>query len=256
MDPVKFNKEAWNRQVEKRNPWTTPVTSEQVAEARRGNWSVVLTPEKPVPREWFPSMGGLKILALASGGGQQGPLFAAAGARVTVFDNSPKQLEQDLMVASRDGLDIATVEGDMADLSRFVDGSFDFIFHPCSNAFVPDVIPVWREAFRVLRRGGTLISGFTNPVAFTVDAELERKNIVQMKHKIPYSDLTSISAEERMRFYGEDEPIHYGHSLEDLIGGQIAAGFAITGFYEDGWKGSSPINEFLKCYIATRAVKV
>lgn len=255
MDVVKFNKNAWNQMVDNKNRWTLPVSAKQVDEAKKGNWSVVLTPEKPVPQEWFPSMQGLKVLALASGGGQQAPIFAAAGADVTVLDNSPRQLEQDKMVADRDGLNIKLVEGDMADLSVFQDGSFDFIFHPCSNVFVPDVKPVWREAFRVLRKGGVMLAGLTNPVAFTVDTELEKAGVVQMKYKIPYSDATSLSGEERIRLFGMDEPIHYGHTLQDLIGEQLAAGFMLTGFYEDSWKGSSLINEFINCYMATRSVK-
>jgi SAM-dependent methyltransferase len=159
------------------------------------------------------------------------------------------------MVAKRDGLTIKIVEGDMTNLSLFPDGSFDLIFHPCSNLFVPDVNPVWREAFRVLKKGGAMLAGFCNPVSFTIDTELEKQGVIQMKYKIPYSDATSLSAEERVRLFGEDEPINYGHTLQDLIGGQLEAGFLITGFYEDSWKGSSLINEFLSCYIATRALK-
>ena len=79
-----------------------------------------MTPLKPVPREWFPpSIKGLEILCLASGGGQQGPVLAAAGAHVIVLDNSPRQLEQDKMVAEREGLEMRLIEGDMRDLSVF-----------------------------------------------------------------------------------------------------------------------------------------
>ena len=67
---------------------------------------------------------------------------------VTIFDNSPAQLEQDRRVAEREGLEICLVEGDMADLSVFADACFDLIFHPVSNLFVPNVLPVWREAAR------------------------------------------------------------------------------------------------------------
>lgn len=54
---------------------------------------------KSIPKNWFPTLEGLKILCLASGGGQQGPILAAAGADVTVVDISQKQLEQDIYVA-------------------------------------------------------------------------------------------------------------------------------------------------------------
>ena len=134
MDEIRnFNREAWNRQVEARNPWTIPVTSQQVAAARQGDWKIYLTPSIPVPQDWFPPLRGASVLCLASGGGQQGPILAAAGAQVTVFDNSPHQLAQDRFVADRDGLQLETVEGDMRDLSVFPDESFDLIVHPVSN---------------------------------------------------------------------------------------------------------------------------
>ncbi|WII73768.1 class I SAM-dependent methyltransferase [Bdellovibrio sp. 22V] len=256
MDITAFNKKAWNWQVDNNNPWTIPVTSEAVNKARNGEWSVLLTPEKPVPSSWFPKMTNLQVLALASGGGQQAPLFAAAGAKVTVFDNSPSQLAQDRMVADRDKLALTTVEGDMADLSCFADSSFDFIFHPCSNCFVPDAKPVWKEAYRVLKKGGTMIAGFCNPVLFTIDLDLEKQGIVQMKYKVPFSDATSLTEEERLKYFGPNEPLNFGHTLQDLIGGQTDVGFAITGFYEDSWKGTAPIHDFLPCFIATRALKI
>ena len=103
-DILGYNRQAWDRQVERGNRWTVPVGPEAIARARRGDWSIVLTPTKPVPADWFPPLAGLDVLCLAGGGGQQGPILAAAGARVTVFDNSPKQLAQDRLVADREGL--------------------------------------------------------------------------------------------------------------------------------------------------------
>ena len=88
-DILTYNRRAWDRQVERGNPWTVPVTAEEVARARTGDWRIVLTPTKPVPADWFLPLDGLDVLCLASGGGQQGPILAAAGANVTVFDNSP-----------------------------------------------------------------------------------------------------------------------------------------------------------------------
>ena len=61
---------------------------------------------------------------------------------------------------------IHTVKGSMDDLSVFNDESFDVIVHPVANVFVENVLPVWKEAHRVLKRNGILISGFVNPVVF------------------------------------------------------------------------------------------
>jgi SAM-dependent methyltransferase len=217
----------------------------------------VLTPLKPVPNNWFPPLRGKKVLGLASAGGQQGPIFAAAGADVTIFDNSPAQLAQDRLVVDREGLSLNLVQGDMRDLSCFESDYFDLIFHPCSNCFIPNVRPVWNEAFRVLKRGGALLSGFVNPIAFAVDPELEAKGVVQIKYRIPYSDLTSLSDDERRRYTDKGEPLAFGHTLEDQIGGQIDAGFTIAGFFEDSWtEDKSPIHKFLNCFVATKAMKL
>src|SRR3954471_9407372 len=107
-DILDYNRRAWDRQVERGNRWTVPVGLEEVARARRGEWRIVLTPTKAVPPGWFPPLSGLDVLCLASGGGQQGPVLAAAGADVTVFDNSPGQLAQDRIVGERGGLAIDT----------------------------------------------------------------------------------------------------------------------------------------------------
>jgi SAM-dependent methyltransferase len=212
-------------------------------------------PSKPVPREWFPPLVGLEVLCLASGGGQQVPILVAAGAKVTSFDNSPAQLARDREVCERDGLSVTTVEGDMRDLSAFADGSFGLIFHPCSNGFVPEVRPVWRESARVLRPGGVLLAGFVNPVLCLFDDAKMGKGEFEVRHRIPYSDLTSLTEDERRRYTDNNEPLCFGHTLEDQIGGQLDAGFALTGFFEDGgerWK----LTEYIACFIATRAVRM
>jgi SAM-dependent methyltransferase len=171
VDITEYNREAWDREVKAGNPWTRPVESQVTEAARRGDWQILLTPAKPVPRDWFGALKGQKVLCLASGGGQQGPVLAAAGARVAVLDNSPAQLAQDRLVAMRDGLDIQLELGQMDDLSRFPDSTFDLIIHPVSNLFVPNVRPVWREAFRALGPRGSLLSGFANPVNYLFDPE-------------------------------------------------------------------------------------
>ena len=186
MDIRGHNRAAWNAEVRRGNPWTVPVEPGIVAAAREGRWGILLTPTKPVPMDWFPRLEGAEVLCLASGGGQQGPILAAAGARVTVLDNSPLQLEQDRGVAEREGLGMALVEGDMRDLSVLRDEAFDLIVHPVSNVFVPSVLPVWREAYRVLKRGGALLSGVTNPVRFLFDEdESVATGLLQVRHAIP-----------------------------------------------------------------------
>ena len=259
MDIREHNRRAWDRQVEQGNPWTVPVGPEAIAAARKGDWNIVLTPNKPVPHEWLPGLSGKRVLCLASGGGQQGPILAAAGARVTVFDNSPRQLAQDRLVAVREGLTIEAIEGDMRDLSSLADESFDYIVHPVSNVFVPDVRPVWREAFRVLCHGGVMVAGFDNPAIYLFDHDLEaRAGRLEVRYRLPYSDIEQLSEEEQQRYREEGIPFEFSHTLEEQIGGQIEAGFIMTGFYEDydDPASSGLLSGYMPVYIATRATKL
>lgn len=254
MDYAEYNRRAWDRQVELGNEWTVPVSEEIVAAARDGVWQVVLTPKKLVPKSWFPNMKGLRILGLASGGGQQAPIFAAAGAQVTVIDNSPLQLEQDQVVARRDGLTITSVLGDMRDLSKFPPDSFDLIFNPCSVCFIPDIRRVFDQSYRVLKRGGRLLCGFTNPARFIFDEDKLTQKQFHVRHKLPYSDTSHLNAKEIDQLRAMHEPFMWSHSLEDLINGQIKAGFTIRGMYED-LDDKDPLAEYLPLYFATLSEK-
>jgi len=256
-DIVAYNRAAWDSQVRKKNRWTIPVSVEAIQRARDDDWQIVLTPEKPVPREWFPDFraNSFEVLCLAGSGGQQAPILAAAGAKVTVFDNSPAQLAQDKLVADREGLEIKLVQGDMADLSVFENESFDLIVHPCSNCFVPNVLPVWKESARVMKPGANLLSGIVNPIIYLFDDELFDKGVFKVCHKIPYSDIASLSAEQRQSYLDDKEPFAFGHTLQDQIGGQIDAGLAITGMFEDSWS-DWPITQYIPTFIATKATKL
>lgn len=256
MDIRAYNRQAWDNHVEEGNRWTIPVSSEEIAAAREGNWSILLTPTIPVPRRWFPTfMRNLDLLCLASGGGQQGPILAAAGANVTVLDNSPKQLERDRQVAERENLEIITVEGDMADLHMFPDESFDIIFHPVSNIFVPDVMPVWQEAYRVLRPGGDLLAGFNNPIVYLFDYEKLEQGEFIVRYTLPYSDLASLSEDERQAYMEKGIPFEFSHTLEEQIGGQLQAGFVLTDFYED-IDPDNPLSRYTPLYISTHSRKL
>ncbi len=236
--------------------WTLPVSPEEIERARFGDWSIVLTPNKPVPRDWFGDVAGKTILCLASGGGQQGPILAAAGARVTVFDASPAQLAQDEAVARRDGLEITLEQGFMHDLSAFADCAFDLIFHPVSNSFAPAVEPVWRECFRVLRPGGALLAGFMNPVVYVFDADAEERGELIVRHRLPYADIHDRSPDDLRRIVDRDHVVEFSHSLESQIDGQLAAGFVLTGLYEDTDRGPPKGRSlFFPTSLATRAVK-
>jgi ubiquinone/menaquinone biosynthesis C-methylase UbiE len=251
MDIVNHNRTAWDNYVDKKVQWTIPVSEQELENAKNGNWNIVLTPKKSVPHNWFPDLKGLKILGLASGGGQQGPILAALGADITIFDNSEKQLQQDKTLSDKFNLDIKTVQGDMKDLSVFADNSFDLIFNPCSILFVDNVLPVWKECFRVLKLNGILMTGLINPISFQLD-----KENLKLIYKQPFSDLHSLSKEKLEELKKNNEALEFGHSLTDQINGQLDAGFILTNMYEDNWGGESKMDEFFPEFIATKAIKL
>lgn len=250
MNIAHYNQSAWDNYVDKKDKWTIPVSDKVLERAKKGNWQVVLTPQKKVPYSWFPQLKGLKILGLASGGGQQGPVLASLGADVTIFDNSEKQLQQDRKVSARHNLDIKTIQGDMRDLSVFEDNSFDLIFNPCSVLFVDDLKKVWNECFRVLKPYGILMTGLMNPVAFQID-----EKGLQLKYRQPYSDLHSLPKEDLEDLKNKKEALCYGHSLTAQLGGQLNAGFVITHMFEDDWGGDEIIDQYFPSFLATRAIK-
>lgn len=254
MTYIVANSQIWDKRSENNDVWSIPVSKEEVERARKGKWSIVLTPAKPVPANWFPEkLEGKKVLCLAGGGGQQGPILAAAGADVTVFDNSKVQLEKDAFVAKRDGLTIKTIQGNMQDLSAFADESFDCIVHPWSNGYIDDVRTVWKECARVLKRNGLLLAGFGNPISCIFNVGKFEKGILQVENTIPYADIDHMDDPET-RAIVEADGYLWSHTLEDQIQGQIEAGFAIIGFYED--IGGSALDKYINSSIATKAIKL
>ena len=254
MDLLDHNRLAWNKEVSKGNPWTLPATEDEIAAAQSGEPRIVLTPHKPVPMDWLGELRQAQVLCLASGGGQQGPVLAAAGAQVTVFDNSEAQLERDRQAGEKYNLPIKTVQGNMQDLSVFPDRSFDLIVHPVSNCFIDEILPVWRECYRVLRSPGRLLAGFCNPLIYMIDwDESDQHQRCVIVNAIPYSDLRSLSPQKMQEHIREKQTFEFGHSLSDQIQGQIAAGFMLTGLYED--KSDELLDQYADTFIATRAVK-
>jgi SAM-dependent methyltransferase len=238
--------------VEKGWEWGAAVSAEACEKARKGEWEVVLTPVKPVPKEWFPDFNGTKLLGLASGGGQQMPLFAILGAECTVMDFSDKQLENERLVSEREGYAINIVKADMTKTFPFKDNSFDVIFHPVSNCYIEDVYHVWRECFRVLKPGGVLLAGMDNGVTFLFDSLEEPLTVA---NKLPFNPLKDPALMEKLS--KGDDGIQFSHTFEEQIGGQLKAGFAITGAYEDYDNPAAPDAIIgIPTYWATKALKL
>lgn len=242
------NSKIVDKWVEEGWEWGQPINHEVFEKAKNNEWFVVLTPTKPVPKEWFCEMKNAKILGLASGGGQQMPIFTALGANCTVLDYSEKQLLREKEVAKRENYDIKTVRADMTKPLPFEDESFDLIFHPVSNCFIEDVLHVWKECHRVLKKGGILLAGLDNGINYIFDDE-ETK----LTYKLPFNPLKDKELYETSM--KKDWGIQFSHTIEEQIGGQLNAGFILTDIYEDT-NGEGRLHEFnVPTFYGTRAIK-
>ena len=248
MEYQDINSQVIDRWVEEGWEWGIPISHEEYMAAQEGRWDVVLTPTKPVPHHWFGELKGKKVLGLASGGGQQMPIFAALGAECTVLDYSQKQLDSEAMVAQREGYSIRIIRADMTKPLPFGDKEFDLIFHPVSNCYIERVEPVFAECFRVLKSGGILLCGLGNEVNYLVNED-EREIINEM----PFNPLTN--EKYRKQLEEEDCGMQFSHTVEEQIGGQLEAGLVLTHIFGDT-NGEGYLHELgVECYLATRSVK-
>jgi SAM-dependent methyltransferase len=258
MNYTEINSKAIDRWVDDGWEWSRPITRKKYAEAKKGKWGVLLTPRKPVPHGWFApylqdgKLTSVKLLGLASGGGQQMPIFAALGADCTVLDYSEKMLANERMVSQREGYPINIVRADMSKRLPFDDETFDIIFHPVSNCYVEDAYHVWNECFRVLKKGGVLLAGMNYGIDYLVDDLTDDDNPRLIVNKLPYNPLRDSKLYEKILKSGEDD-YQFSHTVEEQIGGQLKAGFTLTDLFED--TDGEGLGEYIPNYIATRAVK-
>ena len=237
-----------DRWVEEGWEWGTPISHEEYIAARAGKWDVLLTPTKFVPHAWFGDLKGKRVLGLASGGGQQMPVFAALGADCTVLDYSERQLASERMVAQREGYEISIIRADMTKRLPFEDDSFDLIFHPVSNCYVEEVCPIFRECFRVLKSGGILLSGLDNGINY-----ITGEDEITIVNTLPFNPLKN--PEHRKLLEDTDCGMQFSHTIEEQIGCQLKAGFILTDLYGDT-NGEGYLHEHnIETFIATRAIK-
>lgn len=259
-----INAETVDRWVTNGWEWGVPVSHEGCERVRKGEWDVFLSPTRPVPHSWFFAekraedvrdteeellpLKNCKILGLASGGGQQMPVFSLLGAECTVLDYSQKQLESERMVAERENYKIRIVRADMTKPLPFADGSFDLVFHPVSDCYVEHAAPILSECGRVLRPGGVLLAGYDNGINFIVD-DTERKIV----HSLPFHPLKDPALLEELK--KGDDGIQFSHSPEEIFRGLLDAGFLLRDFYEDT-NGTGFLHEHgIPTFYAFRAVK-
>ena len=253
---TEYNSKVIDQWTEDGWEWSVPITHEVFEAAKQGGWDVVLTPNKPVPHEWFlpflqnGRLDGIKLLGLACGGGQQMPVFAALGADCTVLDYSEKMLDAERMVSRREGYPIHIIRADMTQPLPFEANSFDIIFHPVSNVYIENVQPVWEECHRVLKPGGILLAGCDNGFNFLIEDDTEP---LKIDYVLPFNPLRN--PEHRKLIESMDEAYQFSHTYEEQVGGQLKAGFRLTDVFDDTNNTGALCRYNVPTFVATRAVK-
>jgi SAM-dependent methyltransferase len=258
-----FNAKMINKWINEEQYWGPVTSHEEYARAQNGDWEVGLAFDI-IPKEWFSPyinlannrLNVVKLLGLASGGGQQMPILAASGADCTIMDYSDSQLACEKSVAEREGYKINIVKSDMTKRFPFDDSSFDIIYHPVSNHFIEDVYHVWNECYRVLKPDGILLAGMVNGICYIFGEEYSDDESVPLVavHKLPYNMLKDSVLYNKIIRLDDDYNLEFSHTMEELIGGQVKAGFILTNLTE-AKDPNSLISKYFPEYISTRAVK-
>lgn len=243
-----INSKTIDRWIEEGWEWGKPISIEEYEKAKNGEWDVLLTPTKPVPHEWFGDLSNKKLLGLASGGAQQIPIFSALNAKCSVLDYSKKQIQSEIDFSKIAGYEVETYLYDMTKPLPFEDETFDIIFHPVSNCYVEKVEPIFKECYRILKKGGILLCGLDNGINYIFDED--EKFIV---NKLPFNPL--VNKEQYNQLIKEDCGIQFSHTLTEQIGGQLKAGFKLVDLYEDTNGIGNLHDHNIYSFIATKAVK-
>lgn len=219
MSAHSHNRRAWDEMVKDRQRFTRPARDEDFAD-----------PLKTVDGlGWLGGdIRGKRLLCLAAGGGKHGPLYAAAGANVTVVDISPAMLELDRQVAAERRLELRTVEASMDEMPMFAPGEFDVVIHPVSTCYVPEIGPVYSEVARIMRGGGLYISQHKTPTSLQADVIPAPRGYELIE---PYYRTGPLPAVVGSR-HREEGALEYLHRWEEIVGLLCRSGFVIEDLVE------------------------
>ena len=226
MEYQELNAEIINKWCQEGWEWGQPITHEIYENAKKGLWGVYLTPTKL----------------------QQMPVFTALGAACMVLDYSGEQCRSEKMVAEREGYSIEIIQEDMSKKLPFDDESFDIIFHPVSNCYVEKVDTIFKECYRVLKKGGIFLGGYDLGINYVFDDEEK-----EMIYTLPFNPLKN--PQHYQDSIKNDWGIAFSHTLEEQIGGQLKAGFTLTDLYEDTNSSGRLYERKVPSFIATRCIK-
>lgn len=228
-----YNRERWNAMVAARCAYTRPFLemTPQLAQ----EW---VDKQQVLQKARFTSLVGKDVLCLAGGGGQQTAVFGLLGANVTVIDLSDAQLARDEEAAAHHGYPLRVEQGDMRDLSRFADDSFDVVFQPFSINFVPDAATVIQEVGRVIRPYGVYRLDFANPFWSMEESDwTEQGYPVHQPYitgqKMQYTSNVWDVVDEAGQTQQVEGPHEFVHTLGTMINSLAQSGFVIFHFEEE-----------------------
>ena len=223
------NAAAWDRLAKAHDALASPARDEAFIDPR--NW---LGTGGPADRPWLPpSLRGLEVLCLAAGGGKHGPIYAAAGASVTVVDLSASMLDLDRQVARERKLHLELIQSSMDELTMLKNDYFDLVIHPVSSCYLHSLKQVFSEIARVCRPSGLYMSQHKSPRSLQSSLQPNLDGRYELlfpeRQSADNSGALPPAPPSRLREAGTDE---FVHSLTDILGGICRAGFSIEDFFE------------------------
>ena len=219
------NAEIWDKLVAMKSGFTATVSARAL--------------NNPLPYiniyQWLPKgVHGRRVLCLGAGGGKHAPLYAAAGADVTVVDISEAMLEKDRIMAERYDFRIRRLQRCMTDLHGLMEKEFDLIMQPVSSCYIQNIEGLHREVARVLKPGGLYIVQHKQPFSLQTTPKPEcGKYAVEVSARYQ-GKLPPIDGSE----HRESGAMEFLHTLEALVGGLCRHGFVIEDLREP-WHGKA-----------------
>ena len=190
----------------------------------------------------------------------QAPLYAAAGAKVTVVDISPGMLEQDRLVSREHGLEVQTIAASMDDLSMLPNASFDLVTQPVSTCYVPNLAKVYNEIARVLRNNGQYLSQHNQPANLQATPTPFPSGYTITEDYYAKGPVPPLQGEFEHR---EKGALEFVHRWEEIIGGLCRSGFVIEDLAEPkhGDHAAEPgtfrhRSQYIPPYVAIKARRI
>jgi len=172
---------------------------------------------------------GKRVLEIGCGGGQNSIALAKRGAVVSGIDFSENQVAYAKRLAKREGVEVDFHVGDMQDLSRFPDCTFDLVMTAFSLLYVKSLERTFAEVYRVLKEGGVFVFSEGHPFAEGKLIQHEGKNVYAIRD---YFKRRKIYWEDKLPDGTRVKMFSYHRPLQDYFEALLNSGFRIVRYLE------------------------